>query len=189
MIQTGQHLQAWTLRRGAAITWLSTWSPSALQGNEYLQLRFTWWPGGLSTHETAKIQPHICPCIYMLILATAYRNPEVRHFCPHTLWASIYILSDLKTKQGKPPCTGTLHTQLCFSLVPLQTVVSPGLYKLLGTEVKSQFLAPQSMPYLMMSRAQGICPLPSNPADFHMQESCTIFILASISCNINIKLL
>lgn len=146
------------------------------------------WQGGLSTHETAKIQPHVRPRIYTLILATAYGNPEAQHFRPHTQWASIYILSDIKTKQGKPSCTGIPHTQLCFSLVPLSTPSCHWDSKLFGTEVKSTFLAPKSMPYLMMSRAQGFCPLPSNPDSFHMQGSCTIFILACMSCSINTKL-
>lgn len=120
IIQAGQDLPA---RWGAAITCVSTQCPATLQDHRYLQLHFTWWWGGLSTHETAKIQPHIHPRISRLVLAPTRGNPRAQSFRPHTPQASLYITPDIKTKQGKSAWTG-VHTSSWPLPVPVHAIVS-----------------------------------------------------------------
>lgn len=110
--QTGRELPAGTPRWGAAITCLSTQHPATLQEHNYLQLHFTWWWSGLSTHETAKIQPHIHPHTSTLVLAAAQGNPTNPALSPPYTTSFPLHCTRHKTKQGKSPRTRSPPTQL-----------------------------------------------------------------------------
>lgn len=168
IIQAGQDLPA---RWGAAITCVNTQCPATLQDHRYLQLHFTWWWGGLSTHETAKIQPHIHPRISRLVLAPTRGNPRAHSFRPHTPQASLYITPDIKTKQGKSAWTGGPHIQLASPCAcTCHRVIET---KLFGTNVKSDLLLQSQC---CISRCH------EHKAFSHclqMPESCTVFLLPS----------
>lgn len=166
IIQTGRDLPAGIPRWGATITCVSTQCPATLQDHKYLQLHFTWWWGGLSTRETAKISATHPPMHFHAGFGSCTGKPHSPALPPPYTMSFALHCARHKNQTEKITLERESTPPAGFSLC----LYTPSWHwdsKLFGTKVRSNLLLQSQCCISRCHEHKAFCPLSPNARKLH----------------------